>query len=84
MGKIRVIYVCLRSGVMNAKAVAVSYAGGIAGHIVLALTYFVFNATGSAPAMLAADIACVSVPFLVAGVGSKLLGAQATRPIAAA
>jgi Protein of unknown function with HXXEE motif len=79
-----VIYVCLKSGVMNAKALAVSYAGGIAGHIVLALTYLVFNVTGSAPAMLMADIACVSLPFLIAGVGSKLVGSQATRPLPAA
>jgi uncharacterized protein with HXXEE motif len=73
-----VVYVCLKSGALSAKAIAVAYAGGIAGHIVLALTYLIFKATGSAPAMLAADIACVAVPFLVAGVGSKLLGAQIT------
>ncbi|HEY2559803.1 MAG TPA: HXXEE domain-containing protein [Caldimonas sp.] len=73
-----VIYVCLKSGVMNAKALAVSYAGGIAGHLGLVLTYSIFNATGSPAAMFAADIGCVSLPFLVAGLGSKLLGAQAT------
>jgi hypothetical protein len=78
-----VIYVCLKSGVMNAKMVAVSHAGGIAGHAVLALTYLVFNATGSVLAMLVADVACVSVPFLIAGVGSKLSGAPATRPLRA-
>jgi hypothetical protein len=71
-----VIYVCLKTGVMGTRAVAVSYAGGIAGHVGLALTYLVFRATGSAPAMLAADVACVAIPFLVAGVGSKLMGAR--------
>jgi hypothetical protein len=79
-----VIYVCLRSGVMNGKAVAVAFAGGIVGHIVLGIAYLVFNVTQSAAAMYAFDIACVSVPFLVAGFGSKLLGPQAYRSFAAA
>ena len=74
-----VIYVCLKSGVLNAKQVAVSYAGGIAGHILLGLTYMVFKLTGSATIMLAADIAVVCLPFLVAGMGSRFLGTGAIR-----
>ena len=69
-----VIYVCLKSGVLNAKALAISYAGGIAGHIGLALTYVAFNATGSSAVMLIADVLCVSLPFLIASVGSKVFG----------
>lgn len=78
-----VIYVCLKSCALNAKALAVSFAGGILGHIGLFMAYVTFNATKSAPAMLAADIACMFVPLLVAGLGSKFLGSQATRPLAA-
>ena len=73
-----VIYVCLKS-VMSANAVAVSFAGGILGHIVLGLTYFVFKLTGSGAVMYAMDVGCVLVPFLIAGVGSKLVGPQAPR-----
>ena len=68
---------------MSAKAIAVSLAGGIVGHIVLGLSYLVFKLTGSAAVMLTMDVACVLVPFLVAGVGSKLLGPQAVRPLEA-
>ena len=73
----------LKSGAMSAKAIAVSFAGGIVGHIVLALSYLAFKLTGSAAVMLTMDVACVLVPFLVAGVGSQLLGPQAVRPLAA-
>jgi hypothetical protein len=59
---------------MSAKAIAVSLAGGIVGHIVLGLSYLVFKLTGSAAVMLTMDVACVLVPFLVAGVGSKFVG----------
>jgi hypothetical protein len=79
-----VIYVCLKSGVMNAKAIAISFGGGIVGHIVLGVAYLVFKVSGSAPAMYGFDIACVTVPFLIAGLGSKFLGPQAYRSFAAA
>jgi hypothetical protein len=79
-----VIYVCLKSGVMNAKAVAVAFAGGIVGHILLVVAYSIFKVTGSASALYAFDIACVTLPFLIAGYGSKLLGPRAYRSVAAA
>jgi len=76
-----VIYAALKSGAMSAKAIAVSLAGGIVGHIVLGLSYLVFKLTGSAAVMLTMDVACVLVPFLVAGVGSKLLGPHAVKAL---
>jgi hypothetical protein len=63
--------------------IAVVFAGGIVGHIVLGFACLIFNVSHSAKAMYAFDIACVSVAFLVARFGSKLLGPQAYRSFAA-
>jgi len=75
-----VIYVCIKSA-MSAKAVAVSFAGGIVGHIVLGLSYLIFKLTGSAAVMFAMDVGTVFVPFVIAGVGSRFVVPQ-TRNVA--
>jgi hypothetical protein len=78
------IYACLKSHVMTAKAIAISLAGGIVGHIVLGLSYLVFKLSGSAAVMFMMDVACVTIPFLIAGLGSKLLLTQVPRPLTGA
>jgi Protein of unknown function with HXXEE motif len=71
-------YVCLTSRLMTAKALAVSLAGGIVGHIGLGAAYFVFKVAG-AGAMFLADIVAAFLPIVIAGIGSKFLGPTATR-----
>ena len=74
-----VAYVCLKSGVMTGKALIVSLAGGISGHIALLGAYLLLKVAG-AGAMLVADVVASFLPILVAGVGSKLVR-SATTPI---
>ena len=74
-----VAYVCLKSGVMTGKALTVSLAGGISGHIALLGAYLLLKVAG-AGAMLVADVVASFLPILVAGVGSKLVK-SATTPI---
>jgi hypothetical protein len=74
-----VVYVCLKSGVMTGKALTVSLAGGISGHIALLGAYLLLKVAG-AGAMLVADVVASFLPILVAGVGSKLVR-SATTPI---
>jgi hypothetical protein len=74
------VYVCLKSGFMTGKALAVSLAGGIAGHLGLFGAYW-FLKIGGAAGMLVADVVIAFLPILVAEVGSKLLGPPTMTPV---
>ena len=77
------VYVCLKSGVLSWKALAVSVSGGIIAHMFLAVTYGLFTRGVVGPTgMLALDVLTLFLPILVAGAGSRLVRAPSAPPLA--
>lgn len=75
-------YACLKSGSMTSKGLAVSFAGGIAGHLCLGAVYGLFKlGVVGITGMLAIDVLTAFLPILVAGAGSRLLGPIPVKPL---
>jgi hypothetical protein len=72
------VYVVLNSGAMSVKALAVSIAGGVIGHALIPVVFGLFKAGAiGAAGVYVGDIVIVTIPLVVAWVGSSFLGTGA-------